>query len=240
MTRRLLVTAVAAALVAGCGSSSKSTPPTGAAVFTNSSYVDFDPMKAPSAAASNLVATLAYQPVPVTEFTGTVAGDVKMATAGRKVLAFPWQAIYLDPDVDQATRDQVKAFTAAGGTTMFFWLDTGSLALVNDTFGWSLAEGTTFTSLDVISLDAAAAAGTPFAGGPATLEAVDTTNSVTVASLPAGARVVYGDGAGDAAVTVIPVGSGRVVLYGWDWTDAFPTGGQDGGWLEALRRGTSF
>src|SRR5207248_269999 len=87
----------------------------------------------------------------------------------------------------------------------------------------------------------AAAAGTPFAGGPATLpinlNAVDTVLTSSLPSsqtLPITSTVIYQDSNGNAAVTLIKYGDGFIVILGWDWFDAQPVGTQDGGWLAVL------
>jgi len=77
-----------------------------------------------------------------------------------------------------------------------------------------------------------AAAGTAFAGGPATLDSQNATWAV-VAPLPDGGRAIYGQESA-AMVAHFDEGFGQVVFLGWDWFDAAPLGPVDGGWLGVL------
>jgi hypothetical protein len=81
----------------------------------------------------------------------------------------------------------------------------------------------------------AAAAGTPFEGGPATLPLnLSSVDAVLASSLPPEAVQIYTDAAGNSVVTQIPSQGGSIVILGWDWFDAAPLGSQDGGWLAVL------
>ncbi len=81
-----------------------------------------------------------------------------------------------------------------------------------------------------------AASGTAFEAAPARLRVQESTGLAALAGLPAGARSLYDDGT-HAGVVLIPVGAGKVIVLGWDWTDSDPpfSGGLGGGWLDVLR-----
>ena len=46
--------------------------------------------------------------------------------------------------------------------------------------------------------------------------------------------IYEGSGPNQSVVTMIPYGSGKIYVLGWDWFDASPLGGEDGGWLSLL------
>lgn len=207
------------------------------ALFNNTTYVDYIPGN-PDSEASNLQATLQSQGSRIMTFSGITAADFTAAVAGKNILAIPeLETSDLNPDLDAAARTAIFNFVDGGGILLMFDPCSGDpLDVLNATFGFSLScAGGADTP---ITLNATAAAGTPFAGGPATIPQNDATASITAGSLPAGARIIYIDNNGNSTVTLIPVGSGFVVVLGWDWYDAVPVGSQDGGWLEVLRRAT--
>jgi len=41
----------------------------------------------------------------------------------------------------------------------------------------------------------------------------------------------------NAAVAVIPYGTGHIVVLGWDWFDAVPLGTLNGGWVDVFFNG---
>lgn len=53
---------------------------------------------------------------------------------------------------------------------------------------------------------------------------------------PEGSNIVYYNSLrpSEAAVLQLPLGVGSVLYFGWGWWNAFPTGTQDGGWLDLL------
>src|SRR5437763_153870 len=96
------------------------------------------------------------------------------------------------------------------------------------------------------------------ADGPTSLPQNNGTDAVDPTTLPPGAKVIYADPDGFAAVVDIPFGDGSITLLGWDWFDSSPpdptlgpppslaprglqlrgdsSGGQDFGWQDVLRR----
>jgi hypothetical protein len=206
------------------------------ALFSNTTYVDYRPGNI-AAEASNLQATLMSEGQTVTTFTGITAAAINAAVAGNQVLAIPeLETHVLNPDLDAAARTAIANFVNGGGLLLMFDPESGDpLDVLNATFGFSMSP--TFDN-PPNSLNPAGAAGTPFAGGPATIPSNNATATVDAGTLPSGARIIYIDNSGNSVVTLIPFGAGRIVIFGWDWYDARPTGSQDGGWLDVLNRAT--
>lgn len=198
------------------------------ALFADTTYVDYIPDDS-DAEASNMEDGLKDMGLSVTPFTGVTADEITAAVTGKDVVVIPeLEKGDVTPDLDTEAQTALSAYVAAGGTLV---VNTpgSSLNLLNTVFGFTLATGSSVTA----GLDAGLAAGTPFAGGAASLTNFSLTNSLTVASLPTGSRAVYSDGT-NTTVVVIPFGVGRIVVLGWDWFGAAPTGTVDGGWLAAL------
>lgn len=84
------------------------------------------------------------------------------------------------------------------------------------------------------SLLSPGAAGTAFAGGPATLPPNDSTIGYYVASLPDTATSIYTDPTTLSTVTLFQYGAGQIVQLGYDFNNAAPLGNEDGGWLCVL------
>jgi hypothetical protein len=208
------------------------------ALFFNTTYVDTTPDS--TGEAYNLQQTLLSQGHTVTTFTGITAAAINAAVAGKTALVIPeLQNGNLSPDLDADAGLAIHIFVANGGTLIMF--DPGSgdpLAVLNQVFGvktftFQLTSGG--AAAPPISLNAAGAAGTPFQGGPATLSInANATDTVLASSLPDGSSIIYQDASGNSAVTLLRIGGGNVIVMGWDWFDAQPTGSQDGGWLAVL------
>jgi len=207
------------------------------ALFFNSAYVDTTPDS--TGEAYTLQQTLISQGNTVTTFTGITAADINAAVAGKSFLIIPeLQNGNLSPDLDANARFAIQFFVQGGGTLMVFDPGTGDpLAVINEVFGFlgTLQLTSGGGAVAPITLDSAAATGTVFAGGPATLPInLNATDTVLASSLPPGSKVIYRDGVGNAVVTLLPMSAGNIVIMGWDWFDAAPVGSQDGGWLAVL------
>jgi hypothetical protein len=109
-------------------------------------------------------------------------------------------------------------------------------------FGLSGVAGVNGTGVQTAKT--AAAALTQFAGGPAVLPGNASTGLLSLDTLPAGSLSIYDNGAA-ASVAIIPVGSGKIVFLGWDWTQSdppfhgdgvppFDDDGQNGGWYPVV------
>jgi hypothetical protein len=208
---------------------------TGIVLFTNTTYVDYSALTSPGYTheARNLQDTLANLPwvETVTTTTAITSTGLDAALAGKRVFVMPEQETSsLNAALTAAARTSIASFVSAGGTFVLCAPDYNGTALLNGVFGYT----TSYASAGVATLNTAAAAGTPFAGGAASLSNYSATYAITSASLPAGAVKIYADASGYAVVTVIPYGAGRVVVLGWDWYNAWPLGTNNGGWVNVL------
>jgi len=209
------------------------------ALLADRSFVDYFP-GASGSEASNVEGVFSRLfGIPVTPFNGVTAPDLAAGIGTRKVLAIPDQELGgLAAGLDAAGKAAIQGFVDSGGTLLVFGeFGTTVPELLNDAdlFGFSVARGA--NDVEQV-LDAAAAAGTDFEGGPTPIPGNDGNYTLTVATVEAsGGTVLYAD-AGDtnAGVAVFPVGSGRIVFIAWDWFSGAPVGGADGGWVNVLKR----
>ncbi len=222
--------------LAACGGSSSSTKSPKVALFIDPEYVDYGDVEEPEGSeASNMEAALAAM-AGVTVETCT-ASDIETVLVGKNVFVLPEQENGpVAPDLGEGGRDRIYDFVHnKGGELIMASPRDAALGAINDTFAYSLASvdsgepAVRAAVADAISITPAAT-GTVFDGGAATLPRLSATTLVDLATLPAGAKVIYADAAGHAAVVVIPNGSGNIILLGWDWYDAVPVGVEDGGW----------
>ena len=185
------------------------------ALFVNGSYVDYG--TGTGNEAGNLEETLTSLGHDVTTFTGTTASDIEAALAGADVLAIPEQELSpMDYALDTAGRAAIADFVSGGGTLVLFWASYGVSDLLSSVFGYSISTDDGTYSAGPYALNAPAASGTPFASAPSSLPKNNATDVVLASSLPAGAKAIYTNTYGNAAVTLIPRGT------------------QDNGWLQVL------
>ena len=211
------------------------------AVYDDPAFVDsagfFD------SESDNIQAALGSLGHTVATFAGTTAGDFAAGLAGADVALFPeFENGDLPAAFGPGAADEIAAFVSAGGGLVIHGTNFGGFAgeevdvdFLNDVFGFSVIDGTSFLGGNAsITGDAA---GTAFDGGPATLPNNDGTSSLLPASLPAGSKVIYEDDATlETVVALMPHDSGKIAYLGWDWYDAVPVGGLDGGWNDVLDR----
>jgi hypothetical protein len=201
-------------------------PPT-AALLANTAYVDYIAGNS-DAEASNVQASLESFGFTVNTFTDISAAGLTAALAGAQILAMPeFEMSDPTPALTAPARAAIVSFVENGGTLLVFYPAT-AYTFVNTLFGYALTGG---VGTAPFAINAAAAAGTSFQGGPASIPSLSATSITSGASLPLGSRQVYGG----SVVTVIPRGAGDIILIGWDWFDAAPTGAQDGGWVAVLK-----
>jgi hypothetical protein len=212
--------------------------PTGASLLANTTFVDYNTTTAGSEA-SNVLFGLQSFGLTVTPFVDVSTAGIIDATANTGVLVIPeLETSDVTPSLSPEARKRIVNFVENGGTLIVFFPGSG-LNFVNTVFGYTI---TVTGGAAPYGIDAAAAAGTPYAGGPASLPSLSATSTVNVATLPVGSKAVYKSGAtNDAAVAVIPLNAGRIVILGWDWFNAPPKGtAAEGGWLDVLHRATQF
>jgi subtilisin-like proprotein convertase family protein len=215
--------------------------PTDIALFLNDSYVQNTPGDY-HGEGSNFAATLKSFGANFSNTTGTAAADLISATVGRDFLIIPEQELgNLDAAMGAGDKQALADFVTEGGTLLVSSDTDGYFTnLLNHTFGMSLSYDTSnYLIGGSYSLNTANATGTPFAGGQASLQGNNGDATLTLASLPSNALSIY-NSVDQSAVAVIPYGFGRVVVLSWNWYDAKPTGTQDNGWLNVLKRALKY
>lgn len=136
-----------------------------------------------------------------------------------------------------STEAALSAFVAGGGKfigSSAYSTGSGMDELFNSSFGTSLVYsgiGCSGTISD--TLNTAAAAGTTFAGGPATLDDPSCTFSVASSSLPTGALDLYNDGT-NTTVFAQDYGSGAYVYLGWDFCVVCSSAADTAAWTSVL------
>lgn len=113
-------------------------------------------------------------------------------------------------------RNEISSFVS-GGRNLLITGGAGNAtdtnAFLNGVFGFSVtATGAAISS----NLNNAAATGTPFAGGPATLPVANQVFAHTTSSLPVGTLSIYANGA-NTTVWSQNFGSGKVIYLAYDW-----------------------
>jgi hypothetical protein len=167
--------------------------------------------------AYNLQQTLISQGFDVATFTGTTTAEWTTALTGADVLAIP--ELEVDDELGTALEPgalaAVQAFVNGGGR-MTTYVDS-AFSFMETVLG--LPSGTLESNESCPCTKAAAAAGTEWADGPATLADNNATDTLDVTTAPAGSLAIYADDddADEAGLALIPVGSGSIVYFGWDW-----------------------
>ncbi len=181
------------------------------AFFDNDLYTDVD------GESVNLAASLTSQGHTLNSFSGITAADWNAATAAADLLVIPeLDNGDLFADLDAAAISAINSYIANGGGLIMFDRTTSTphtLNMLNGIFGYAL----TGASVGVTMLNRVDAAGTPFAGGPASLPDSCATEGVTSTSLPAGALDLYNDGGTATSVFAVDFPSGRIAFLGFDW-----------------------
>lgn len=204
------------------------------ALYSDTSYIDYDPAFLDSGSeGSNLQAALELLGHTVTPFTGTSTAEWSAAIAGADVLVIPEIEIdcALAGDLDAGAVTAIQNFVNGGGPLLVIhdYCD-----FMNTIFGYTLTQVLNSGPWSITG----SAAGTAFAGGPATLPENNATEDYTLTSLPIGSTCMYDNSAGTpgCVVFLIPQGSGTIGVLAYDWYNAVPIGIQDGGWQETLDR----
>lgn len=235
---------VASAGLAACLAYGGSAHSTEIALFNNNTYVDYSGTgDTCGSEADNLIVSIdSFGGHNVTTFTGISAAEFSAALEGKQVLVIPeLEEGDLAPDLSPEAISVIADFVNQGGRLLVFGSSNTEVQdLLNALFGYSLV----VTGTPGESNKTAAAAGTIFADGPATLPYNDDTGHIPVDSLPEGAVNVYNynDGSQDYSVlTILPFGAGQTFFFGWDWFGSTPGGdadgcidGEDGGWQSML------
>lgn len=162
----------------------------------------------------------------VIDFSGDTMATWGPVLAAANLIIIPEQEVQpLTNYTDAAVESAIQAYVTGGKSIQFVGAGGNATGVtMNTLFGYSLAAGGALGGGETLNLNAAAA-GTPFAGGAATLPGNNGSFSVTTASLPVGGRCIYDRGA-DCFVLMTTYGSGRVMYTAWDYF--LPAA--DGGW----------
>lgn len=152
----------------------------------------------------------------LTLFQGTGVTAWTSATAGNDVLVIPALEVGdLFTSLPAETRQLIAGYVLSGNglLTIADFNGNGTLFL-NAIF----ALGINFAVPSGASaLNGAGVAGTPFAGGPATLPNSQVTGGHTTASLPPGALSIYSVAGVTPAFTTTVGGRGRIAVLGFSW-----------------------
>lgn len=198
------------------------------AVFDDPAYVDTG--GSTDSESDNVQAGLAAMGYAVVPFTGIDETAWSTALAGANVLVIPELEVNssLGDNLSPAVRAVIADFVNQGGGLIEFYQGPEFL---NPVLGLSLnSSGGGSSSI------MAAAVGTAFQGGPATLPSNNATSGLDSSTFPSGGLAIYSSGGNNAEVAWLPYGAGQIVYLGWDWYDAAPPGSQEGGWLDVLER----
>ena len=205
----------------------------GVAVFDNPMFVN---TCCDSPEYYNLRASLLTQGFQVVLFT-----DFIQAVAASPVVVIPRLANGdLASSLTVAEIASLQNFIRWGGTLIVHSspFTTRSASLINTLLAPLSAAVTESITYDTFTRTAAAS-GTTFANNYNTLSSQSDSDSLAIASLPAGSSSIYSS-SGQSIVTVLPYGSGRVIFLGWDWYEAVPLGCQSGGWLPVLASAVTY
>lgn len=206
-------------------------------ILINNTYVDYvaDPMGDNGHEANNIMAYLDANTIAYETFTD-------ISESGWNNLNYEISAGYIVipeiengsilPDMSAGAKSAVNNFVSNGGKLLMFNSPIGDMVdFLNDIFSFSIGgEG---GINEPINLTVAGSA--LFPSESPTISYLDATNSLDTSTLPAESVTIYeGSGANQSVVIMIPYGSGKIYVLGWDWFDASPLGGEDGGWLSLL------
>jgi uncharacterized delta-60 repeat protein len=199
-------------------------------ILINSTYVDYQVDGGEGQEPNNLLALMDSLSIAYTTFTD-ISEESFASFAGGKILIPELEQDDLNPDLTSGARDAIATFVSNGGEIIVFNPDSGdTINVLNDTFGFSL---NTNGVNEPISLTEAGSV--LFPSESSTITYNDGTSSLDTTTLPPDSVTIYsGDGSDQSLVTMIPYGSGKIYVMGWDWFSAAPVSSQDGGWIHLL------
>lgn len=180
--------------------------------------------------APNLVAAINSYGKSYNTFTDISQSTFESFTGGTLIIP-ELQGDDLDTDLTVGAKGAIENFVDNGGTLLTFEPYSNNLyVLLNNIFGFSLSiNGIS----DPINLTTEGLALFPTA--PNSITNNDGTDALDTTTLPPNSVTIYeGSSSDQSVVTMIPYGSGKIYVLGWDWYDGAPNGTQDGGWLSVL------
>jgi len=209
-------------------------PPRRAAVFDDPAFVDTG--GGADSESDNVQGSLSALGHAVAPFSGTATGDFTAALDEADVLVIP--ELEIDPDLvgalEPGATAAIQSFVNAGG--VLITMAGANLDFVNQVFGYEL-EIVEDGGSGFFPSWQGSAAGTSFAEAVNTLDANSPVDAVTLDSLPINGVTIYRVPGGPVVVAMFRIGLGRLIWYGWDWSNGFPNGEQNGGWVDNLGRG---
>lgn len=193
-------------------------------ILMNGDYTDLEEE------APNLVASIASFGKSYNTFTDISESTFSGFNGGTLIIP-ELQGDSLDADLTSGAKDAIASFVSNGGILLTFEPSSNDLyLLLNNIFGFNL--NTTGTD-DPINLTSEGSS--LLLTAPSTIIQNNGTDSLDSTTLPVGSVTLYeGDGANQSVVTMMPYGSGKIYVLGWDWYDGAPIGEQDNGWLQIL------
>ena len=206
-------------------------------ILINDTYVDYvaDPMGSSVHEVNNIMAYLDDNTIAYETFTDISESgwDSVVSLAGYVVIP-EIEGSDILPDMSAGAKSAVSNFVSSGGKLLMFAPDNGDvIPFLNDIFSFSIISGGEGGISEPISLTVAGSA--LFPSESSTIPSLSDTSGLDASTLPAESVTIYeGSGANESVVTMIPYGSGKIYVLGWDWYDASPQGGEDGGWLSLL------
>jgi len=201
-------------------------------IFINDTYVDYQTTGADfSQEPNNILALMDSANISYTTFTD-IGQSTFASFSGGKIIIPELENGDLNPDLSSGARSAINNFVNNGGVLIMFRPNSGDLInVMNAVFGFNLD---TNGASEPIALTQAGS--NLFPGESSTIPSVSATSSLDSSTLPQNAVTIYdGSGSNQSVVTMIPYGSGKIYVLGWDWFDAAPVGGEDGGWNHLLK-----
>ena len=205
--------------------------PADVAVFNNPSFVQT--CNSPSCEATNLINALQASGLSVTTFSGYDAASITNAFATSSVVAIPeMEVASLYDAMSPAARESMRACVTAGGRLLVIGtFGSSASTLLTAALGAPTAVTLGAGCSAPGSLNAAAAAGTTFSGGPSALDAAN--GSYAVSGWPTYGRVIYGTG-NCTWVATAPAAAGAVGFVAYDFYDTAQSIAAP--WIEVTRR----
>jgi hypothetical protein len=193
-------------------------------ILMNGNYTDLEEE------APNLVAAISSFGHSYSTFTDISASTFSSFSGGTLVIP-ELQGDDLDANLTSDAKDAIATFVSNGGTLLAFEPSSDGLySLLNSIFGFSL---NTNGVSEPINLTSSGLSLLPTA--PSTIPNNDGTSSLDTTTLPPDSVTIYeGDDVNQSVVTMIPYGTGKIYVMGWDWYDGAPIGNQNGGWVNLL------
>ena len=206
-------------------------------ILTNDNYVDYvlDPGGSSSHEANNLMAFMDDNSIVYQTFSDiSETGWSSIALTAGYILIPELEEGDILPGLTSGAKNIINEFVSIGGKLIMFLPGSGDLEeFLNDVFSFSIIGGGEGGASEPINITVAGSALFPSESSP--IPNLSGTNSLDTSTLPAESVTIYeGSGTNQSVVTMIPYGSGKIYVMGWDWYDASPLGSEDGGWLHLL------